>query len=76
MEKLLFPGFLLGFEIIFLVLFGLLVTYDDRGAPDQELRQARASASAGNSDDFIRELESSLSTTKTYPCESKRHEKI
>lgn len=67
MEKLLFPGFLFFFEVAFLVVFGLLVEYDSRGAPDAELRQALASQSQTG---FIRGLESSLSTTKTYPCKT------
>ena len=33
MEKMLFPCFLLIFEVVFLVLYGLLVKYDDLGAP-------------------------------------------
>lgn len=33
MEKMLFPCFLLIFEAVFLVLYGLLVKYDDLGAP-------------------------------------------
>ena len=31
LEKLMFPGFLLAFEVVFLILFGLLVRYDDNG---------------------------------------------
>lgn len=68
MERLLLPGFLICFETIFLVLFGLLVRYDDRGSPDAELAKARQLAEAGDRTDFVRELESTLSTTKTYPC--------
>ena len=33
MEKMLFPCFLLIFEVVFLVLFGLLVKYDELGQP-------------------------------------------
>ena len=33
MEKMLFPCFLLIFEVVFLVLFGLLVKYDELGEP-------------------------------------------
>lgn len=68
MEKLLFPAFLLLFEVIFLVVFGLLVEYDERGSPDHEIEEARLAAGQGDSDRFIRELESSLSITKSYPC--------
>ena len=68
MERLLFPGFLLFFEIIFLVLFGLLVEYDESGSPEHDLTEARKSAEVGDSSNLIRNLESSLGTTKTYPC--------
>ncbi len=64
LEKLLFPGFLIFFEAIILVLFGLLVDYDESGSPDQEILVAR-NHTAG---DYVRELESTLSTTKTYSC--------
>lgn len=33
MEKMLFPCFLAIFEVVFLVLYGLLVKYDDLGSP-------------------------------------------
>ena len=32
-EKLMFPVFLLAFELVFLILFGVLVQYDDNGGP-------------------------------------------
>ena len=70
LEKYLFPGFLFFFEVVFLVLFGLLVKYDERGAPDHERAAAEAFAEEnGGTDGFVRELESTLSTTKVYPCE-------
>lgn len=34
LEKLMFPGFLVAFEVVFLILYGLLVRYDDRGEAD------------------------------------------
>ena len=68
MKKLVFPGFLFLFEVVFLVIFGLLVQYDEPGSPDHHIGDARRSLAQGDSDRFIRELESSLSTTKTYPC--------
>lgn len=73
MEKLLLPGFLFCFEFVFLVLFGLLVRYDTAGSPDAELEKALALMRAGRTpspEELLRELESTLSTTKTYPCES------
>ncbi len=72
LEKYLFPGFLFFFEVVFLVLFGLLVKYDERGAPDAELAAAARfveNNGGGNSEGFVRELKSTLSTTKVYPCE-------
>jgi len=70
MERLLFPGFLFFFEVVFLVLFGLLVEYDERGSPEHDLRAARLAAESNDTDSLIRNLESSLGTTKTYPCKS------
>lgn len=58
LEKLVFPGFLLVFEIVFLILFGLLVEYDDRGDADP------------SSDTF---RESGESVRRTYPCELQLH---
>lgn len=69
MEKLLFPGFLLFAEVIFLVVFGLLVEYDGRGDTDPVLDLARATSNSDHPERLIRELDSSLSITKTYPCE-------
>lgn len=68
-EQFLLPGFLFCFEFIFLVVYGLLVRYDESGSPDVELATARTLAEAGDSTNFVRELESSLSTIRTYPCE-------
>ena len=68
MERLLFPAFLFFFEVVFLVIFGLLVVYDEEGAPEHELSMARLSTEAGNPDELVRNLLSSLGTTKTYPC--------
>ncbi len=68
MEKLLLPGFLFCFEFIFLVVFGLLVRYDERGSPGAELPQATAFQQSGQQGDYVRQLASTLSTTKTYTC--------
>ena len=68
-EKLMFPLFLFVFEIIFLILYGLLVRYDDGGSPHHDLTLLREHlATGGDSDELIRSLVSTLSTTKTYPC--------
>lgn len=56
LEKLMFPGFLLVFQVVFLIIFGLLVEYDDSGSPTPS--GGLVSASAG----------SQQSTTKVYPC--------
>ena len=64
MERLLFPAFLFFFEVLFLVIFGLLVEYDAGGAPEHAL----GDAVDGDPEMLIRNLESSLATTKTYPC--------
>ena len=68
-EKLIFPLFLFIFEVVFLILYGLLVRYDDAGAPHGDVALAAAAEHQGTSDEFLRALQSSLSTTKTYPCE-------
>ena len=70
-EKLIFPLFLFIFEVVFLILYGLLVRYDDAGAPHGEAALAAAAEhheNGGTSDELLRALQSSLSTTKTYPC--------
>ncbi len=69
LEKLIFPLFLFVFEAIFLVIYGLLVRYDEAGAPHQDLVAARQhTETGGTADEFTRNLQSSLSITKTYPC--------
>ena len=57
LEKYLLPVFLLVFEVIFILLYGLLVRYDDTGAPLQP----------NSTDSVTRQLESSASTLKVYP---------
>ena len=59
MEKMLFPCFLLVFEVVFLVLYGLLVKYDELGQPvvgNKTASEGQLSAPA-------------LSVVSTYPCE-------
>lgn len=53
LEKLMFPGFLLAFEVVFLILFGLLVRYDDNGG----------SVTDGSTAEL-----SQQNTIKVYPC--------
>lgn len=57
-EKFLLPGFLFVFQTIFIILYGLLVRYDDTGAPITNVTGART----------ISDLDSSASTLKVYPC--------
>lgn len=65
-----FPLFLFVFEVIFLVIYGLLVRYDEAGAPHHDLAAVTQHTEAGGTaDEFARNLDSSISTTKTYPCE-------
>lgn len=57
-EKYLLPVFLLVFQAVFILLYGLLVRYDDTGNPHTNVTAAKA----------ISGLESSKSTLKVYPC--------
>ena len=73
-EKLLFPGFLLAFQIAFLIIFGLLVEYDEEGAGaagDEELAKvAKANnLSGGSPSDVTLELKSAKNINKFYPSE-------
>lgn len=56
-EKYLLPGFLFVFQTIFIILYGLLVRYDDTGAPHTNATRAKT----------ISDLDSSASTLKVYP---------
>ena len=65
------PGVLLVFELVILILFGLLVEYDEGGQAEHEETVARLLANKTNSsngDDVILQLDSTRSTTKVYPC--------
>lgn len=71
-EKLLFPGFLLAFQVAFLILFGLLVQYDETGAGaagDTELTSVGlANNLSGDSrSDVALKLTSAKKITKFYP---------
>ncbi|CAI8034311.1 Ammonium transporter Rh type B-B [Geodia barretti] len=57
-SKMLLPGFLLVFQVIFIILYGLLVRYDDTGAPI---------TSNDTTVQDISELGSSRSALKVYP---------
>lgn len=73
-ERLLFPAFLLAFQIAFLILFGLLVEYDDSGAGqagNTELLQVANvnNLTGGNPSDVALKLKSAKEMTKFYPSE-------
>lgn len=57
MEKMLFPGFLLIFEVVFLVLFGLLVKYEELAEPVINNSTEAGHLSAAG-----------VSIVSTYPC--------
>ena len=73
-KTLLFPGFLLFVEIIFFIIYGLLVEYDEGGLPGQEYEVALSLANTSNginvqsAQDYLLRLQSTRSTTKVYPC--------
>jgi len=69
-EKLVFPVFLFIFEIVFLILYGLLVRYDDAGSPHTDLTAAQENIDSGDTaEENVRNLQSTIDTTKIYPCE-------
>ena len=81
-KKLYFPGLLLAFELLIIILFALLVEYDEGGQPGHE--ETVAAQLAGNqstgkeADDYLLQLQSTRSTTKVYPCTSAKtlHDKL
>ena len=68
-------GFLLIVEIIFFVIYGLLVKYDEEGLPGHEYEEALSLANTSDginvqrAQDYLLRLQSTRSTTKLYPCE-------
>ena len=74
LEKLLLPGVMLLVELILIVIFGLLVEYDDGGSAGHEYEVAVELANrSGHFDpvlaqDYILRLESTRTATKVYPC--------
>ena len=62
-EKYAFPFFLLVFQVIFIILYGLLVRYDESGGPHVNLTVSE------DVQDFVRNLESTQTTLKVYPCQ-------
>ena len=70
-KKLWFPGLLAFVELLFIMLFGLLVEYSDGGQAEHEETVANQIANRSKEeaiDDLILHLESTRSTTKVYPC--------
>ena len=68
-------GFLLIVEIIFFVIYAVLVEYDKGGLPGQEYEVALSLANTSDginvqrAQDYFLRLQSTRSTTKVYPCE-------
>ena len=60
-KKMIFPAFLLAFQVVFLIFFGVFVTYDNVVPPDGSVTPPSNSSASP--------LESTKSTAKTYPCE-------
>ena len=71
LEKLLLPGFLILFELVFLIVYGLIVDYDEGGSPDHEQEVAlQLLQNNASSDEYLASLASTSGTTKVYPCKS------
>lgn len=75
MEKRILPIILVAIELVFIVIFGLLVEYDDGGSANHEYGIALSLANTSGqidyakAEDFLLQLESTRMTTKVYPCE-------
>lgn len=59
LKKMVFPTFLLAFQVVFLIFFGVFVTYDNIVPPEHDGSVEEPAAST-------------RSTAKTYPCEFMR----
>ena len=72
LDKFLCPIFLLSVEIIFFIIYGLLVEYDEEGLPGYEYEVALSLANTSDDinvqriRDYLLHLQLS---TKLYPCE-------
>lgn len=64
LKKKVFPAFLLAFQVVFLILFGVFVSYGNVVPPDGSIGVPK--------DSCLSPLESTRSTAKTYPCELMR----
>ncbi len=73
-KKLWFPGVLFVFELFILILFGLLVEYNDGGQAGHEETVAilLTNKTDSSNDDVTLQLDSTLSITKVYPCKSNK----
>ena len=75
LEKYLLPSFLLFAEIIFFIIYGLLVEYDEGGLPGHEYEVALSLANTSDginfqrAQDYLLHLQSTRSTTKVYSRE-------
>ena len=61
LKKMVFPAFLLAFQVVFLIFFGVFVRYDNVSIPDGSV--------VPPTDSSVSPLRSTQSTAKTYPCE-------
>ena len=71
LEKLLLPAFLILFEVVFIIVYGLVVDYDEGGSPDHELEvalQLLQNSSSVSAEEYVLSLASTRGTTKVYPC--------
>lgn len=72
LEKLLLPAFLVLFEVVFIIVYGLVVDYDEGGSPDHEQEVAlQLLQNNATAEEYVLKLASTRGTTKFYPCESK-----
>lgn len=66
MEKMLFPCFLFVFEVVFLVLYGVLVRYDELSSPLPARGNETTAHAAAEEGQFS---EAAASVVSTYPRE-------
>ena len=75
LEKYLLPSFLLFAEIIFFIIYAVLVEYDEGGLPGHEYEVALSLANTSDginfqrAQDYLLHLQSTRSTTKVYSRE-------
>ena len=70
MEKMLFPGFLLIFEVVFLILYGVLVKYDEPASPVLATPTVGNTTSANGEGEHL--SSATVSVISTYPRKLQR----